>query len=305
MSRKLHLGGPYRCRLIRRSGPRSSRSRRWCSSARSNGGGGHDLAPKHMAMPLGWGGWFAFACSPTHATQSNAQRTGAFTVSFRVPTGADRLDQPRRLAPGRGRAEAGAGGDRDGARNHVVEGVLVEGAYLWLECELDRVIEGYGENSLITGELTASAADEARPSRRRRRRRAARRVAAACLRSPPPLRRDRADPLLSVPGRLPRFDAGDEGTPGLAAQPQPQMLELLRELAAAESPSREPASQRQVRGCSAPRARRARLHGRGRPVPGRHHVGPHLLAHRGAAPNQLPSDTSTPSGRSGRWPRCR
>ena len=29
----------------------------------------HDLAPKHMAMPLGWSNFFCFACSPRHATQ--------------------------------------------------------------------------------------------------------------------------------------------------------------------------------------------------------------------------------------------
>ena len=48
-------------------------------------GDGHDLAPKHMAMPLGWDNYFCFVCSPQHATQSNAQRTGQFTVSFPRP----------------------------------------------------------------------------------------------------------------------------------------------------------------------------------------------------------------------------
>ena len=31
-------------------------------------GDGHDLAPKHMAMPLGWDNYFCFVCSPDHAT---------------------------------------------------------------------------------------------------------------------------------------------------------------------------------------------------------------------------------------------
>ncbi|MGB5621945.1 MAG: flavin reductase, partial [Gammaproteobacteria bacterium] len=47
--------------------------------------GGHDLAPKHMAMPIGWDNYFGFVCSPTHATQTNAERSGAFTVSYPRP----------------------------------------------------------------------------------------------------------------------------------------------------------------------------------------------------------------------------
>ena len=43
--------------------------------------GGHDLAPKHLAMPLSWGNWFGFVCTPRHRTYQNAVRTGAFTVS--------------------------------------------------------------------------------------------------------------------------------------------------------------------------------------------------------------------------------
>ena len=45
-------------------------------------GGGHDLAPKHLAMPLSWGRWFGFVCTPRHRTYQNAVRTGAFTVSY-------------------------------------------------------------------------------------------------------------------------------------------------------------------------------------------------------------------------------
>jgi flavin reductase (DIM6/NTAB) family NADH-FMN oxidoreductase RutF len=39
-----------------------------------------------------------------------------------------------------------------------VDGVLVDGAYLWLECELDRVLDGYGQNSLIIGRIVAATA---------------------------------------------------------------------------------------------------------------------------------------------------
>ena len=47
--------------------------------------GRHDLAPKHMAFPLGWDNYFAFVCTPRHRTYSNLQRTGVFTVSYPRP----------------------------------------------------------------------------------------------------------------------------------------------------------------------------------------------------------------------------
>jgi flavin reductase (DIM6/NTAB) family NADH-FMN oxidoreductase RutF len=42
----------------------------------------------------------------------------------------------------------------------VVDGVLVDDAHLWLECELDRVIDGFGENTLIAGRVVAAAVAE-------------------------------------------------------------------------------------------------------------------------------------------------
>lgn len=120
--------------------------------------GGHDLAPKHMAMPLGWSNYFCFACSPSHATQQNAKRTSSFTVSFPRP------DQVVETSLAAGPREEGgekpslAGVSTFPARE--VEGVLVEDAYLWLECHLDKVLDGYGSNSLIIGEIVAAAVAE-------------------------------------------------------------------------------------------------------------------------------------------------
>jgi flavin reductase (DIM6/NTAB) family NADH-FMN oxidoreductase RutF len=42
----------------------------------------------------------------------------------------------------------------------VVDGVFVEEGYLFLECELGRVVDGFGENSLVTGRVVAAYADE-------------------------------------------------------------------------------------------------------------------------------------------------
>ena len=41
-----------------------------------------------------------------------------------------------------------------------MDGVLVEGAYLWLECALERMLEGFGDNTLIIGRVVAASADE-------------------------------------------------------------------------------------------------------------------------------------------------
>jgi flavin reductase (DIM6/NTAB) family NADH-FMN oxidoreductase RutF len=122
------------------------------------GGGGYDLAPKHMAMPLGWQNYYCFACSPSHATQHNVERTGEFTVSFPRP---DQILQASMAAGPR---------IEDGSKPTLaaletlpastVDGVLVSGAYLWLECALERVLEGFGDNTLIIGRVVAASADE-------------------------------------------------------------------------------------------------------------------------------------------------
>jgi len=46
---------------------------------------GWDFAPKHMAMPLGWAGFYCFACTPEHATYRNVQAHPQFTISFPQP----------------------------------------------------------------------------------------------------------------------------------------------------------------------------------------------------------------------------
>jgi flavin reductase (DIM6/NTAB) family NADH-FMN oxidoreductase RutF len=120
--------------------------------------GRFNLAPKHLAMPLGWDNYYCFVCSPRHTTYHNVRRHGAFTVSYprltevvlaslaAAPRCEDR-SKPTLLAlptfPAR-----------------VVEGALVEGCYLYLECTLHSVLDGFGANSLILGTVVAAAAHE-------------------------------------------------------------------------------------------------------------------------------------------------
>jgi flavin reductase (DIM6/NTAB) family NADH-FMN oxidoreductase RutF len=117
-----------------------------------------DLAPKHMVIPIARENRFCFVCSHRHATLRNAIARKAFTVSFPRP---DRILEAG-LAAG-GRAEDSSKPSLAALRTFpatTVEGVLVEGCYLHLECRLDRVVEGLGESVLVVGEIVAAVAAE-------------------------------------------------------------------------------------------------------------------------------------------------
>jgi flavin reductase (DIM6/NTAB) family NADH-FMN oxidoreductase RutF len=122
-------------------------------------GEGFDLAPKHMAMPIGWENYFGFVCTPRHSTYHNVLREQVFTVSFPRPNQlviTSLAAQPR-----------GVDGETMGLESlptesaHAVEGILLQGAYLQLECELDRICDDFGPNSLIVGKVLAARADPA------------------------------------------------------------------------------------------------------------------------------------------------
>lgn len=116
--------------------------------------GDYDLAPKHMATPLGWENYFGFICTPSHGTYKNVCRDKAFTVSFPNPeqvvlaslAAAPRCDDNSKPAltalptiPAR-----------------RVDGVFLKNSYLFLECELDRIVDDFGDNSLIAGRIVAA-----------------------------------------------------------------------------------------------------------------------------------------------------
>lgn len=120
-------------------------------------GDGYDLAPKHMAMPLGWNEYFGFVCTPAHATLRNAQEVGTFSVSYPGPdqvviaslTAAPRCDEES-PTPG-----------LDALPTHPTEeidGVVLRDARLVLECELDRIVDDLGRNRLVIGRIVAARA---------------------------------------------------------------------------------------------------------------------------------------------------
>lgn len=116
--------------------------------------GGYDLAPKHRAMPLGCNNYFGFICTPRHHTYHNALREGVFTVSFPRP---DQVIATSLAAAPRCDNEAKISlAAIPTVRASLIDGILLENAYLWLECALDRIIDGFGENSLIAGRIVVA-----------------------------------------------------------------------------------------------------------------------------------------------------
>ena len=115
--------------------------------------GAADLAPKHMAFPLGWDNYFGFVCAPSHGTYQNIVRDGSFTVTY--PRPADIV-----------RASLTATPRCDGVKPIVdaietfparqARGVFIKGGHLFLECELERVVDGLGANALVVGKITAA-----------------------------------------------------------------------------------------------------------------------------------------------------
>jgi flavin reductase (DIM6/NTAB) family NADH-FMN oxidoreductase RutF len=120
--------------------------------------GQHDIAPKHMAFPLGWDNYFGFVCTPRHATYSNIRRSGVFTVSYPRPSQLVQTSLAASPRCGAGDKPALAALSVFPARR--VEGVLVEGCSAFLECELERIVDGFGENSLLAGRVVAACVAE-------------------------------------------------------------------------------------------------------------------------------------------------
>ena len=119
-------------------------------------GAAYDLAPKRMAMPMGWENYFGFVCTLRHRSYQNTRRESVSTISYPRPTqvvlaslaASPREDDRSKLA-----VDA-----LPTFRVREADGVLIEDAYLFFECVLDRVADNFGENSLIVGRIVAAHA---------------------------------------------------------------------------------------------------------------------------------------------------
>jgi flavin reductase (DIM6/NTAB) family NADH-FMN oxidoreductase RutF len=121
--------------------------------------GAIDIAPKHMVTPMGWQNYFGFVCTPRHSTFQNIERTGQFTVSYPKPSQvlyASLAASPRGEEGGKPILQAFSTFPAT-----TVDGALVQDGYLYLECEHFKTVDGFGENSLVTGRIVAASVDAA------------------------------------------------------------------------------------------------------------------------------------------------
>lgn len=121
--------------------------------------GSYNLAPKHMTMPLGWENYFGFICTPKHRTYGNIKQSQSFTITF---------PQPEQVVLTSLSAAPRCEDDSKPALAALptfpaskVDGIFLQDGYLFIECELDRIVDGFGENSLIAGKIVAVQVQEA------------------------------------------------------------------------------------------------------------------------------------------------
>ena len=99
--------------------------------------GAVDLAPKHLTGPVSWENHFGFVCCETHATYRNTVRSRAFTVSN--PTPDQLIETSLASAP---RSDADTKPSLTAVPTvsaAAIHGVLMRGARIHLECELERI----------------------------------------------------------------------------------------------------------------------------------------------------------------------
>lgn len=122
-------------------------------------GEGYDLAPKHMVTPMGWGPYFGFVCTRRHATYRNAKESGFFTVTFPKPSQVILTSITAQPRCGDAREKTGLE-DLPTFRASHIDGVFLEGGYLYLECKVERTVDGFDKNSLVIGFVQAVHVDE-------------------------------------------------------------------------------------------------------------------------------------------------
>ncbi len=116
-----------------------------------------DLAPKHMVMPMGWQNYFGFVCTPRHATCANVERSGVFTVSY--PRPAQVLETSLSASPRQVDGDKPIVDYLPTQKAREVDGVVIDGAYLYLECRHLKTVDGFGDNCLIAGTIVSAYGD--------------------------------------------------------------------------------------------------------------------------------------------------
>lgn len=120
--------------------------------------GGYNLAPKHMAMPLGFGPYLGFMGTPRKTTYRNIKREGVFTVSFPQP---DQLVQTSIAASPRENDDSKPVVDSiSTVKAQKIDGIFMKNSYLQLECNLHEILGKFGEWEMIVGEIIAAYVHE-------------------------------------------------------------------------------------------------------------------------------------------------
>ncbi len=117
-----------------------------------------NVAPKTQAMPIGRKGYWAFACCARHHTYQNIEHQGEFVINFPGPGLIERVAQTARDVPPGTDEIKEAGLTAMEARRVKVPVVAECGVNV--ECRRHQVIDGYGDESLIVGEVVAVTIDE-------------------------------------------------------------------------------------------------------------------------------------------------
>ncbi len=120
----------------------------------------YNLAPKHMATPIGFDNYFGFVCTPKHATYQNIKKTGEFTVSFPLPSQVILTSlsaSPRCDEISKSKSIIGI---LPTMKASGIDALYITESYLLLACKLFKIIDGFNENSIITGKIIAAHIDK-------------------------------------------------------------------------------------------------------------------------------------------------
>jgi flavin reductase (DIM6/NTAB) family NADH-FMN oxidoreductase RutF len=121
--------------------------------------GSYNLAPKHMAMPLGFSPYFAFIGTARKSTYQNIKREKVFTVSYPSP---NQLVISSLTASQREKNNTKPIIDQiPTVEAQKIEGRLLKDAYFHLECRLSEFMGKFGEWELVVGKIEAAYAQKA------------------------------------------------------------------------------------------------------------------------------------------------
>lgn len=120
--------------------------------------GAYNFAPKHMAMPLGFGPYFSFIGIREKSTYQNVKREGVFTVSFPNP---NQLTLSSLMATQREEDTSKAILDQIPTRPaQTIDGKFLRDSYFQLECDLHDIMGNFDGWELIVGKVQSAYVSE-------------------------------------------------------------------------------------------------------------------------------------------------